>query len=79
MRKLILTVIINILLISIILFAGEILTYKYQAKIFYDTHPKLYPINKYSYEIFYPDYMTDLKNYYNGKNNLFVGKPPGRV
>ena len=79
MRKLILTVIINILLISIILFAGEILTYKYQAKIFYDTHPKLYPINKYSYEIFYPDYMTDLKNYYNGKNNLFYGRKPDGV
>ena len=76
MKKKLSILICNIILIIGVLGLSEILVYKYQAKIFYNNHPQIYPINKYSYEIFYPEYITDLKNYYNGKNNLFYGRKP---
>lgn len=76
MKKFLSILICNIILIIGILGLCEFLTYKYQAKIFYDTHPKIFPINKYSYEILYPLYLTDLRNYFNGQNNLFYGRLP---
>lgn len=76
MKKKLFIIIWNIVLIIGILWLSEILVYKYQAKIFYNNHPKVYPINKYTYDIMYPDYMTDLKNYYNGLNNMFYGRKP---
>ena len=76
MKKTVLIVFFNILFLILVFFCAEILTYKYQAKIFYDSHPKIYPINKYSYDIYYPDYITDLKNHFNGANNLYQGRKP---
>lgn len=76
MKKKLFIIICNFVIITGLIWLSEILIYKYQAKIFYDTHPKIHPINKYTYNIMYPEYMTDLKNYYNGLNNIFFGRKP---
>lgn len=76
MKKKLFIIIWNFILIIGLIWLGEFLIYKYQAKIFYNNHPKIHPINQYTYTVMYPDYMIDLKNYYNGLNNIFFGRKP---
>ena len=76
MKKTVSIIICNLLLLCLIIGICEVAIYKYQAKIFYDTHPKIFPINKFSYDIYFPTYLTDLKNYFNGQSNIFYGRKP---
>lgn len=76
MKQVLKIIIFNIIFFSLIIFASDLIIYKIYANNYYKTHPKIYKINKFKYMPYLPGYILDLKNFFNGENNLYSGRLP---
>ncbi len=72
--KIILIIIINILFLFLLLFISDVITYKYYVNIL--KNDKNYKINNFGYYNQLPYYITDLKDFFNGDNDIFMGRKP---
>lgn len=75
LSKIILIIIINIVFLAICLFISDIIIYKYNASIFHKQNSKLYKISEFRYQP-KPFFAFDLKNIFNGKDNIYNGRKP---
>ena len=67
---------INIVLFTCLFFILDFIIYKYNAAVFYKTHPAVYKINNFKYMPYIPEYLSDLESYFNGRNNFYFGRKP---
>lgn len=76
MKKILKIVLLNILFLIFALAISEISIYKHYAAEY--TKNLLYPyrLNEFEYRAYFPDYLQDLENYFNGENNYFMGRKP---
>ena len=79
--KKIIKFLINVVIAAFILYITEFIIYKYNSNVFlsdtnvpdiYKTELPYFP----RYTHYFPKYMTDLEDYFNGENNIFFGRKP---
>lgn len=79
MQKIFKIVLFNIILLFLITFVSDLIIYKKYAADFYKTHPRIYKINKFKYMPYLPDYILNLKDFFNGANNIYAGRVPDGI